>query len=476
MADPPTVSALMAAYNYEQYVGRAIESALNQDYPPELLDVVVIDDGSTDSTADVVRALAERHPGRVRLVQQENAGYVAATNRALSEGGGEMLALLDADDVWLPAKTRRQVEMLQDRPELGMVFSDMVVVDSEEETVRPSLIWHLDEVPERAFARVLHENIATQSSIMIRSTLREQIAPIPAAITYADWWVTLRCAQVSRIDFSREPLALYRVHGANLTGDVTMGPAAVRERRKGIAFQLWVMRNLPLDGLDAAETASVWNNTEERARRVVEAAGSQFVQVAELAPEAERSRVEELLGDADRLREAGDLDGEARAALRALACDPFRLGARERLGDVVARADALEATPHPLRGARGFVVLVDAEDLLAGDELLGAYAQAMAGDGHATLAIDATRLEAHVAGPQLEALVARCGLSEREDIAMLAVVGELDPAQRHRMLAGVHARYGTVAPSDGPPAGAPPGVPAFTAATLGQLRALAGGG
>src|ERR1700759_3453766 len=149
MTDLPTVSALMAAYNYEQFVERAIQSALDQDYPPELLEVVVIDDGSTDSTADRVRALADRHPGRVRLIQQPNGGYVAATNRALSEGRGELLALLDADDMWLPAKTRRQVAMLQANPEVGMVFSDMVVVDGDEQTVRPSLIWAQGELPKR---------------------------------------------------------------------------------------------------------------------------------------------------------------------------------------------------------------------------------------------------------------------------------------------------------------------------------------
>src|ERR1700760_5038468 len=119
MADLPTVSALMAAYNYEQFVGRAIQSALDQDYPAELLEVVVIDDGSTDSTADVVKDLAARNPGRIRLVQQENGGYVAATNRGLAEGRGELLALLDADDTWLANKTRPQAEVVQARRAVG---------------------------------------------------------------------------------------------------------------------------------------------------------------------------------------------------------------------------------------------------------------------------------------------------------------------------------------------------------------------
>jgi Glycosyl transferase family 2 len=465
MASLPTVSALMAAYNYEEFVGRAIQSALDQDYPPELLEVVVIDDGSTDSTADIVRELAARNPGRVRLVQQANGGYVAATNRALAEGRGDLLALLDADDMWLPGKTRRQVEMLADRPELGMVFSDMVVVDGEEQTVRPSLIWHLKEIPERAFARVLWENVATQSAIMIRSSLRDAVAPIPPDITYADWWITLRSVQFSRIDFSREPLALYRVHGANLTADVS-GAGAVREARKGIAFQLWAMRNLPVaDHLTPDEMVYVWANTEDRARKLMEAAGSFFVELVPPSPE-HAALVPELLAAADRLRDGGDVAGEAGLALRALACDPFRPGARERLDEAVARAQAAAQAPDPLQGATGFVVLVAAEDLLGGDDLLTAYAGALGGAEGVTLAIDATRMAPDAAGADLQALVERCGLAHRDDVPMVAVVGERSEAERHRMLGAIHAVYRRE-----PAAGER--VPVFTPESLPDLRELA---
>jgi Glycosyl transferase family 2 len=467
MANLPTVSALMAAYNYEQYVERAIQSALDQDYPPDRLEVVVIDDGSTDSTADVVKDMAARNPGRIRLIQQENGGYVAATNRGLAEGRGDLLALIDADDMWLPNKTRRQVEMLQRRPELGMVFSDMVVVDGEEQTVRPSLIWHLQEIPERAFARVLWENVATQSAIMIRSSLRDVVAPIPADITYADWWVTLRSVQYSRIDFSREPLALYRVHGSNLTADVT-GVGAVREARKGIAFQLWVLRNLPFEEqLTPDEMAYVWDNTEDRAHKAMEAAGTYFTELVPPSPEHAAS-VERLLADADRLRDAGDIQGEAAAAMRALAGDPFRLGARERFSEAVARWRAAAEAADPLEGATGFVVLADAEDLLAGDDLLTAYADAVGGAGSVTLAIDATRMPVEQAGAQLQELVARCGLAERDDVSMVAVVGERTPAERHRMMARISARYRRQ--GDGGER-----IPVYTPESLGDLRRRAGG-
>jgi glycosyltransferase involved in cell wall biosynthesis len=472
MTDLPMVSALMAAYNYEEFVGRAIESALQQDYPPDRLEVVVIDDGSTDSTAEIVKGLSARHPGRVRLIQQPNSGYVAATNRALGEAHGEMLALLDADDMWLPGKTRRQVEMLLQRPELGMAFSDMKVVDSDEQMVHPSLTWRIGDLPDRAFARVLHENVATQSSIMIRASMRERVHPIPPEIPYADWWITLRCAEFSQIDYSREPLALYRVHGSNLTGNVA-GPAAVREARKSIAFQLWVLRNLPLEEISPDQMEFVWAGVEAQAQKAVQAAQSFFVELAEGSAE-NRTRAQELLVEAERLRAAGDPAAEAAATLRALAHDPFQVGLREQLLDAAARAAAAATAraaaaatfPDPLGAASGFIALADAEDLLSDDALLSAYAGAVAGIEGITLAIDATRLSAQSAAQELQALVARCGLADRDDIAMVAVVGQRSEAERQQMLRRAHARYRGEAGEDNE-------IPVFTPASLGQLTELA---
>ena len=87
----PTVSVLMGAHNYEQYVGRAIKSALEQEYPPDRLEIIVVDDGSKDGTAAVVADLAARHPGRIRLIRQPNGGATAATNRALAEATGDLI-------------------------------------------------------------------------------------------------------------------------------------------------------------------------------------------------------------------------------------------------------------------------------------------------------------------------------------------------------------------------------------------------
>jgi hypothetical protein len=459
----PTVSVLMGAYNYEQYVGRAIESALAQDYPSELLEVVVIDDGSTDSTAEVVTDLVRRHPGRIRLVRQANGGYVAATNRAMAEANGEILALLDADDVWLPDKTRRQVEMLQARPNLGLVFSDMVLVDGNENLLSPSLIGELGPLPQRAFARVLFANFATQSSIIIRASLREWFDPIPAAIECADWWLALRAAQVSEIDYIREPLALYRMHGANLTMGAT-GAASVSNHRKVVTFQLWALRHLPLSALTPDEMLYVWGGVELHAGELMQSAGTYFVEMIAREPQ-HVARADSLLERADHCRTTGDFAQEAELTLGALASDPFRFGASERLRDSVTRARSAAAVPHPLRGARSFVLLADGEEMLAGDDLLLSYAEGLSGSDLITLAIDASRLPAQTAEIDLQALVQRCGLGERDDIDLIAVIGPQEVSQRHRMLGATSALYRR--DDDGTD-----GLPVFTPASLARLRDL----
>jgi hypothetical protein len=444
----PTVTALVAAYNYERYVGEAIESALNQDYPAELLDVVVVDDGSQDGTAAVVAGLAERHPGRITLVRQENAGATAALNRARLEARGELLALLDADDAWLPTKISDQVQTMLTRPELLAVFCDMHVTDADGNVVRPLLGVDGHAVTARLtmgtpgqFAQLLWGNVATHSSLMVRAELFEQI---PSEIPYADWWLALSAAHRSGLGFMPEPMALYRIHGANLTGGVT-GNGVVREKVKSLTFRLWVLRHLELGGLSPSDTAFIWDQgVETTARETFAAAESLLTRLVEVDDEA-RAQADRCFEVAQRLRDDGDHAAEAVAILRSLAWNPYRSGGRALLQRSVGDARIAAERQHPLAGARAFVTIVDAEDLLSEDELLLAYADTVSGLTNATLAIDASRLSDRASG-QLQTLVQRCGLAEREDVDMVAFVDQLEPAQQHRVRSRVRAVYGRILP------------------------------
>jgi hypothetical protein len=240
-----------------------------------------------------------------------------------------------------------------------------------------------------------------------------------------------------------------------------------------VAFQLWFLRNLPLERLWPEELVYVWRGVEDHARRLIHSAESFFATLAEVTDE-HRGHVAPALAEADRLRELGDLANEARSVMRALAWDPYRYDVRKRLAETVARAQEAASAPDPLRGAREFVVLTDAEDLLAEPALLRRYAEAVADSPLVTLAIDASRLPPDTAEARLHALLERCGADSLEDVDMLAVVGEQDAAQRFRMLSSASVRLrpdGAGASDDG--------LPVVTATSAGDVLALAeqpGGG
>src|SRR6476620_899655 len=102
----PLVSVLIDTYNYGRYVEKAIESVLAQDYPQERMEVLVVDDGSEDDTAERVGKYGER----VQYLRKTNGGQASAFNAAIPRTRGEIVALLDGDDYWLPGKLRRVVE------------------------------------------------------------------------------------------------------------------------------------------------------------------------------------------------------------------------------------------------------------------------------------------------------------------------------------------------------------------------------
>jgi glycosyltransferase involved in cell wall biosynthesis len=121
MTPEPLVSVIIPVFNGERHVADAIASVLAQRH--HALEVIVVDDGSTDASADVVCRIAD---ARCRLVTQPSSGAAAARNRGISESTGALLAFLDADDVWTPDKLDRQLLALTANPEIDMAFGHYV--------------------------------------------------------------------------------------------------------------------------------------------------------------------------------------------------------------------------------------------------------------------------------------------------------------------------------------------------------------
>jgi glycosyltransferase involved in cell wall biosynthesis len=119
----PLVSAIVIFLDGRQFIGEAIDSILGQDYPD--IEVLLVDDGSTDGATDIARGYAARFPGRVRVLEHpghENRGMSASRNLGVRHARGEFVAFLDADDVWLPGKIGEQVAILQEHPDAAMAY------------------------------------------------------------------------------------------------------------------------------------------------------------------------------------------------------------------------------------------------------------------------------------------------------------------------------------------------------------------
>lgn len=111
------VSTIIPTYNSEATLAQAIDSALAQDFAGQ--EIIVVNDGSTDSTQRVL----ESYGTRVSVIQQDNRGQPTARNRAIENAAGEYLAFLDSDDVWLPGRLAKTVAALERKPNAALVFS-----------------------------------------------------------------------------------------------------------------------------------------------------------------------------------------------------------------------------------------------------------------------------------------------------------------------------------------------------------------
>lgn len=212
----PKVSIIMPVYNGERYVVDAIESALTQAYTN--FEVVIIDDGSQDNSAEIIRPYLS--DPRVRYIEQGNQGVAAARNAALSIARGEYVGFLDQDDLWSPNKLARQVVYMQAHPECAMVHARQAYID---DTGNPILDYPEDWVRTlegRCFRDLFIVNGIAVLTVLMRRDILQRVGgfnpEIPRTDDYELW---MRIAHDYPIGFMDEVLAHYRVHGGNTSHD-----------------------------------------------------------------------------------------------------------------------------------------------------------------------------------------------------------------------------------------------------------------
>lgn len=215
--DRPLVSVMMATFNAAPFVAESIESVLDQTYEP--IELLVVDDASDDGTPAIVEDYARRYPDRVRFRQAtERAGPCRRRNDALDLARGSLIAWLDHDDLWAPQKTAKEVEVLQDRPDVGLVYSGYEAFDSD---TREPIPWRdrdseaEGDVLVPLFVRgcfVGSLTVLFRREVLTRRHLRLRETDFSFGDDYFLWLVLSLDWKVAKID---EVLAYYRRHGGN---------------------------------------------------------------------------------------------------------------------------------------------------------------------------------------------------------------------------------------------------------------------
>lgn len=226
----PTISAVMTVYNGERYVGEALASILSQTRPPR--EVVVVDDGSTDATPELLREFGDE----IRVVRQANSGHAAALNRGFEEADGDYIAKCDADDIWREDKLERQADAIAAAPNIDIAFSATWVFGrTEGPDGLPETACRPGVLPARELARALYRwNYIRPSTTLMRNELYGRLGPFVEGLPAEDYDYWLRALSAGAVFYyDPEHLVRYRRHDAQITSDV------LRVRRAAHSIHLW---------------------------------------------------------------------------------------------------------------------------------------------------------------------------------------------------------------------------------------------
>lgn len=211
MENRPLVSVVMATYNMAQYVAEAVDSVLAQTYGN--VEVVVVNDGSQDSTADVLAGY-ETDP-RVKVIHQENAGQTVAKNRGLGACTGDLVGFCDADNAWLPDKLAVQVPLMLADNAPGVVYGDVQFIDDAgHDITTPAVRRHSGRIT----GRLLADNFVPFNTCLVPRAILTEMGGFDESLSMAiDYDLWLRIS--TRYEFQHVPrvLARYRIWGGQMS-------------------------------------------------------------------------------------------------------------------------------------------------------------------------------------------------------------------------------------------------------------------
>lgn len=235
----PLLSIIIPVYNHEHYVGKAIESVINQTY--QNWELIIIDDGSKDNSVEVAKKYKD---SRIQIIVQENAGAHNAINRGLQMAKGEYLAVLNSDDIYEDERFEIMIREMECSPEVEFMCSYITVINDKGKKLGVKQGWKnmepwMVKQPELSYKitddfklNLLMTNFtSTTSNFLFRRSLYEKIGGMRNLRFVHDWDFALRAAAVTKCKMIEKPLLQYRVHQTN----------TISSNRKWMLFEIaWI--------------------------------------------------------------------------------------------------------------------------------------------------------------------------------------------------------------------------------------------
>ncbi len=231
----PFVSVLIDTYNHERFIEEAIQSVLSQDFPASEREILVVDDGSTDRTPQILAKFASQ----VRVLRKPNGGQASAFNHGIPECRGELIALLDADDWWARDKLKRVTSVMAAEPALGFVGHGIATVfpDGTRRTdvLREGFDFQANNLPGARLFRRRCSFMGT-SRMTLRRSLALQTLPIPTEIRIqADEYIYTLASVLMPVRILPEILTFYRVHADNGFHMLNADPNRLRRKQESLS-------------------------------------------------------------------------------------------------------------------------------------------------------------------------------------------------------------------------------------------------
>lgn len=214
---PGLVSVIVPVYNRDVYISATINSILDQSYSN--IEIIVINDGSSDNSLSILKQLAKSHPDKINIINQSNQGQTKARNNGIKQAKGEFIAFLDSDDLWLKDKLSKQLPLFKEN--IGLVFSGIYNIDEHDQIISTELC--NENIRGNIYSKLLIKNRMTGGTVVLKHSVLLDIGLFDETLSAAENWdLWLRVTQKYLADHVNEALLKYRVHPGNMSKDSTL--------------------------------------------------------------------------------------------------------------------------------------------------------------------------------------------------------------------------------------------------------------